>query len=162
MEKALEKDTMHKQAVIDRFQKKVKKRYQLKLGSKGVEESKSNEPKKAPITLKPTSPPPDKSEDTPPPPPPLKSPHTVESDSDSDSTTVNNDTITVSDALKPIYLKAQKYLETFENEKNSYNLFNNNKKAYEKLNKYMSDITGKTSDIRKLKTFRQKLLVNFS
>jgi len=194
MEKALEKDTMHKQAVMDKFARKVKKG--LKTGSTGVEESKSNnEPKKATITLKPTSPPPDKSSDIntapPPPPTPLKSPHTVasikkkiddlkgqsrptspiaqtkkqleyNSDEDSDSTTVNNDTVTVVDELKPIYLQAQKYLEKFENEKNSYNLFNNNKKAYEKLNKFMSDITGKPSDIKKLKTFRQKLLVNFS
>ena len=83
-------------------------------------------------------------------------------DSSDDEKTVNNDTITVADELKPIYLKAQKYLKTLENEKNSYNLHNNNKAAYEKLNKYMSEITGKPSDFKKLKTFREKLLVNFS
>jgi hypothetical protein len=60
-------------------------------------------------------------------------------DSSDDEKTVNNDTITVADELKPIYLKAQKYLKTLENEKNSYNLHNNNKAAYEKLNKYMTE-----------------------
>ena len=168
---------------MDYLAKRVKKRYGLKTGS-GVEETKSNEPT-------PHHPTPENIDFTPPP-PTHKSPKislddmkkkvevlkaksrptspisqtkkqlNYNEDSSDDEKTVNNDTITVADELKPIYLKAQKYLKTLENEKNSYNLHNNNKAAYEKLNKYMTEITGKPSDFKKLKTFREKLLVNFS
>ena len=64
------------------FQKKYKASFANKTIKSGVEESKSTEPQKAIITLKPTGPPPVKSggDKTPPPPPlPLKSPHTVAS-----------------------------------------------------------------------------------
>ena len=36
-----------------------------------------------------------------------------------------------------------------------------NLKAYTKLNKYLSDITGKPSDFKKIGTLRSKLLVQF-
>jgi len=46
--KALETDAIRKQAAMDNLAKRVKKRYGLKTKSSGVEETKTNEPQKAP------------------------------------------------------------------------------------------------------------------
>ena len=185
------------------LQKKIKSAFANKTIKSGVEESKSTEPQKAIITLKPTGPPPVKSggDITPPPPPlPLKSPHTVasmrkkideikarsagntpetvtrkhlefeeeddddESGYESDKTVVQGmEPITVADNIKPFYLKAQTLLQSnnLVNLENRVNLFTTNVKAYTKLNKYLSDITGKPSDVKKIGTFRKKLLVTF-
>jgi hypothetical protein len=83
---------------------------------------------------------------------------------DSDRTDVPGmQPITVADNLKPIYLKAQQYLErdTLVKLENRVNLKDTNLKAYTKLNKYLSDITGKPSDFKKIGTLRSKLLVQF-
>jgi hypothetical protein len=71
--------------------------------------------------------------------------------------------ITVADNLKPIYLKAQTLLQSNNliNLENRVNLFSTNVKAYTKLNKYLSDITGKPSEIKKIGTLRKKLVVQF-
>ena len=69
----------------------------------------------------------------------------------------------MADNLKPYYLNAQKYLrrEELRDLKNSVNLKDTNEKAYKKLNEYYKSITGKDNDIKKIGTFRAKLLVNF-
>ena len=71
--------------------------------------------------------------------------------------------ITVADNIKPFYLKAQTLLQSnnLVNLENRVNLFTTNVKAYTKLNKYLSDITGKPSDVKKIGTLRKHLLVQF-
>ena len=71
--------------------------------------------------------------------------------------------ITVATHLQPIYVKAQKYLngEDLKGLVNSVNLKDTNIKAYDKLNKYLAQITGKPSDIKKIGTLRKKLLIQF-
>ena len=71
--------------------------------------------------------------------------------------------ITVATHLQPIYVKAQKYLngEDLKGLVNSVNLKDTNIKAYDKLNKYLAQITGKPSDIKKIGTLRKKLFVQF-
>jgi len=83
---------------------------------------------------------------------------------DSDKTDVQGmEPITVADNIKPFYLKAQALLQSnnLVNLENRVNLFTTNVKAYTKLNKYLSDITGKPSDVKKIGTLRKHLLVQF-
>ena len=127
----------------------------------GVDESKTSN---TPIPSRPTTPIPSRT--TTPvksrPASPVKT--TNDDDYDSDNTTVNNDTITVADNLKPIYQKAQATLnkDKYKDLPNKTNLYNTNPKLYKKLNDALAAITGKPSDIKKLGTLRQKLLVNFN
>jgi len=89
---------------------------------------------------------------------------TGDEDYDSDTTTVNNDTITVADNLKPYYQKAQNILtdKKYKDLPNSTNIANTNPKLYNDLNDLITKITGKPSDIKKIGTLRKKLMVNFS
>ena len=60
-------------------------------------------------------------------------------------------------------MKAQKILNSknFKDLKNSVNLKDTNETAYKELNKCLSDITGKPSDLKKIGTLRCKLLIKF-
>jgi len=168
--------------ILENASPAIKARFN-KMVNKAAEENKSNEPEKT-IKLDPNTPPPKKAsqlaqeylEKVGKPRSNPSTPVTItrkqleykEDDDegggyDSDKTDVLGEIITVADNLKPIYIKAQKYLVSTELKdlKNSVNLKDTNIKAYDKLNKFLAQITGKPSEIKKIGTLRKKLLVQF-
>ena len=87
-----------------------------------------------------------------------------ESGYNSDTTTVNNDTITVSDVHKPFYQKAIKTLNSKElvNLPNKTKLNVTNPKQFQKLNDLYFQIHGVNKQYVTLGKLREKLLVNIA